>query len=222
MKLGENNQDSGAGLGDVWYQDCGGVVMGSVLDYRSLLLRGLGLRYLHQVHGSKVYDDQDYFACRQEGDGLVTQRRNLALAVRTADCVPVYLWDQDKVGVIHAGWRGVKSKIYETKIQDFDVSRLSVAIGPSIFAARYEVDADLYKPWLEEWPRLERYLTKHSEHPTKRLLDLRAIVCDQFMDAGVEKARIQRIETCTYDSALPSYRRQGAAAGRLVNYIYRC
>jgi YfiH family protein len=82
-------------------------------------------------------------------DALVTNRPEIAIGVKTADCVPLFLVDRVKrvIGVVHAGWRGTALNIAGQAIDVF-VNRFSsqpgdilAAIGPAIGPCCYEVDA---------------------------------------------------------------------------------
>ena len=49
-------------------------------------------------------------------DGLITKKTKLALVVKTADCMPVIIADENKVGIIHIGWKGLENKIFHKTI----------------------------------------------------------------------------------------------------------
>ena len=82
-------------------------------------------------------------------DALVTNRTEIAIGVKAADCVPLFLVDRVKhvIGVVHAGWRGTALNIAGQAVDVF-VERFSsqpgdilAAIGPAIGPCCYEVDA---------------------------------------------------------------------------------
>ncbi|MBF0320720.1 MAG: peptidoglycan editing factor PgeF [Nitrospirae bacterium] len=86
-----------------------------------------------------------------EGDAVITDRDDVFIGVRTADCVPIMLYDAHAgvVAAVHAGWRGTAKGILKAAInscvKEFG-SRpedLSVAIGPSIRGCCYIVGADV-------------------------------------------------------------------------------
>ena len=205
-----------------WYGESDSVRFGAIPSVTPLLNDGLGLRYLKQVHGNQVIDDAHFKQCGQVADGLVSEEKKLALVIRTADCIPLHIWDHHRIAMIHAGWRSIRAGIISRSVQDFKTCETKTIIGPSIFSNHYEVDSDLYEPWLEDWPELERFLSPSSPGTTKRNLDLRNLAVYQLVQAGVASAHIHRIDRCTYASNLPSYRREGPGARRIYNYIYRC
>ncbi|RMA93059.1 polyphenol oxidase family protein [Hydrogenothermus marinus] len=78
-------------------------------------------------------------------DGIWTDKKNMAIGVKTADCVPVVLSDFKKIAVIHAGWRGIVSGIVENAINLFD-NKIEIAyIAPHAKVCCYEVKEDFFK-----------------------------------------------------------------------------
>ena len=76
-------------------------------------------------------------------DGLITNKKKLALDVKTADCMPVIIADENKIGIIHIGWKGLENKIFHKTILNFNLSKLKVSIGPHAQKCCYEVKEDL-------------------------------------------------------------------------------
>ena len=105
---------------------------GSVIRNRQILAEMLNLpaepRWLKQVHGTTVLDlgsfdistrSSDVLAEPPAADGAVTSRPGLPCAVLTADCLPVLLCDTGgtRVGVAHAGWRGLAGGVVESTVR---------------------------------------------------------------------------------------------------------
>lgn len=109
---------------------------------------------LNQVHGDQIYQVND--SVMEDplevpiGDGLYTSQKNQVMVVRTADCVPVFLYSTKRplVSVLHSGWKGTKLGITEKMIQtlldegDF-LEELSLELGPYIQRSNYEVGEDV-------------------------------------------------------------------------------
>ncbi|MCU7495852.1 MAG: peptidoglycan editing factor PgeF [Ignavibacteria bacterium] len=155
-----------------------------------------------------------------ESDALLTDKKNLGLAVSVADCTPVFLYDTKNkvIAAVHSGWRGTQKKILanvlEKMANDFN-SRpedLIAYIGPSISQENYEVG--------EEFTGLfdEKYLKAQGE---KYLLDVKGVNLDILLEAGVPESHIQVSDLCTFqmDNLLHSYRRNGLNSGRLLGII---
>lgn len=82
-----------------------------------------------------------------DGDALITNDRGTVLIVRTADCVPLLLYDPTvhAIAAIHAGWKGTSLNIVGTTVaalqREYGVlpGSIRVAIGPAIRACHYDV-----------------------------------------------------------------------------------
>jgi len=104
----------------------------------------------HFITEDEKLSDSVYYA---EGDAFYTQRKNTALCIRTADCLPVVFYaetDQKRTaGIIHAGWRGLEKKIITKVINDvknrlsLDESSIRFFSGPCIGPDSYQVQSDV-------------------------------------------------------------------------------
>ncbi|MEX1218190.1 MAG: polyphenol oxidase family protein [Acidimicrobiales bacterium] len=105
--------------------------------------------WLRQVHG-EVCVDVDALgseaALGTKADALVTTRTDIALAVHTADCVPIALWSDDgAIAAVHVGWRGLECGVIASAIvslRTITTSPLHALIGPSIGPECYEFGSD--------------------------------------------------------------------------------
>lgn len=104
------------------------------------------LQTLKQVHGDKVIVVNEILNEEQEGDGLVTNVKGIALGVQTADCGPIVFYDPlaEVIGTCHAGWRGAKAGILQATINAMEDlgakrSRIYATLGPTIQQIDYEV-----------------------------------------------------------------------------------
>lgn len=190
---------------------------------------------MRQVHGVTVHTEHVALCdgTWPEGDLLATDRSDVALAVRTADCVPL-LYADSRTGVVaavHAGWRGTvagaASRMVEVLASRFG-SRpddLVVAIGPCIGPEHYEVGQDVVDAFSSAWPGDAARGTWWTPREVrgKYLLDLWTITRDQLAAVGVAPARMHLAGLCTatHAAVLQSYRIDGAAAGRMVAAIRR-
>ena len=98
-----------------------------------------GIFTLKQIHSDRVVllDEEN----QEEGDAIITTRKNFPIGVRTADCAPLAFLGERAVGVVHAGWRGIKAGIVERFLERFlSIEREPfVFVGPSAKACCYEV-----------------------------------------------------------------------------------
>ncbi len=174
---------------------------------------------------------------RPEADALIGDDPGSALAVMTADCVPLLLADQrtGAVAAVHAGWRGTAAKIVGEALTAMqrafgtDPANLIAVIGPAIRPCCYEVGTELVDAFAAQ--QHERYLIdrwfiakppRRGEREIPKLrLDVAGANRDQLILAGVPEGRIFDCGLCTAMQldVLTSFRAEGAAAGRLAAVI---
>ena len=88
-----------------------------------------GLLFPHQVHGNKIIEIKTGQEDLSDCDGIWTaQKNNFPLGVQTADCAPIIFYDDEKYGLIHAGWRGCVNGVIEKMNALFDTP--TIWIGP--------------------------------------------------------------------------------------------
>ncbi|OGT32612.1 MAG: hypothetical protein A3C44_04445 [Gammaproteobacteria bacterium RIFCSPHIGHO2_02_FULL_39_13] len=122
------------------------------------------LFFLKQNHGNTIFvlDDKNKINTpvgffQRSGDAIITAEKKCAIGVVTADCLPVVLYDQKNnvVGIVHAGWRGLASKIMTATINKMreyygtHSSDLIIHLGPSAGVCCYEVQSDLLTHFAE-------------------------------------------------------------------------
>ena len=114
---------------------------------------------LNQIHSNKFYyiGKNSKLNNKLEGDALITDKRNLPIAVLTADCAPILIHDEKKkmIAAIHAGWKGSYNDIVK-KVVKFMIKKgcspqnITVAIGPCISSKNYEVKDDFKKRFIKK------------------------------------------------------------------------
>ena len=112
---------------------------------------------LNQVHSNKVINVRDIFKIRRIGDGLITNRKKLALGILTADCAPILIFDPKKkiIAALHAGWKGAFKDIIGKTIDKLNQKGsksedLIAVVGPCISIKNYEVKRDFLKKFLQK------------------------------------------------------------------------
>lgn len=205
---------------------------------------------LTQVHGRSVVAIRrgrpfDVAQGRSEGDVLLSDDPEVALAVRAADCVPLLIADSKRgvVAAVHAGWRGtaagVATAAVEALAREFgsQPADLIAALGPSIGACCYEVGPDVVDAFaaaghprhlVDRWFSSPRALSD-VEEPLRRgrrerstlRLDVAGANRDQLVLAGVREQNIHMAGLCTamHLDVLTSYRAEKEKAGRIAGVI---
>ena len=101
------------------------------------------MHWVNQVHGKHICDvDAGLSMEPMAADAMVSQQIGLGLAIMTADCVPIVLYQpaSGKIAAIHAGWQGLACGIIQATVQRFDESgQINAWIGVCISQASYEV-----------------------------------------------------------------------------------
>jgi len=188
---------------------------GRVAVNRARLAGHLGLDEIatvRQVHGAGLHVVRAGGPAGA-GDVLATTRPDLALAVATADCLGVAVWDAERtaLAVAHAGWRGVLAGALEAALGWLARERpgrpLRAAIGPALRVCCFEVGPEV----AERFPPL--YLRPGARRPH---LDLAGVARGRLRAAGVADAAIAEagVCTCCTPELFYSHRRDGGVTGR--------
>lgn len=178
--------------------------------------------YARQVHGADVAVAPAGGGVAGTVDVVATATRGAALAIFTADCLALTLWDAD-AGVLtlaHVGWRGTVKGAAQAAVRAAEglgarAGRLVGAISPSIGPCCYEVDEPVVAAFAEAYPsRWERWFS--PARAGRWMLDLWRANEALLADTGLDPAHVENPRLCTacHPDLLYSYRRR--LAGRLV------
>jgi YfiH family protein len=183
---------------------------------RKIIKNYLNVEFLYtlkQVHGSDILviknlqDSPD--SIENEGDAIITDLNSVAIAVKTADCVPLLLSSScgSLIAAIHCSSKSTKANIISKTIEEMyrikDIKSLKAVIGPSIKKDSYEVDEDFYKEFLEESELNSIFFTKKNE---KYLFDLPACVVEKLKKYDVETSYFSQDNTYSNPNKYPSHR----------------
>jgi YfiH family protein len=176
--------------------------------------------WLEQVHGQRVLDlDRDSVV---DADGAVTGTAGVVCAVLTADCLPVLLTSRDgrRVGVAHAGWRGLLGGVISAAVTALNAGPGGVVawLGPAIGPSAYEVGADVRDPFVAREPRADRRFVRNARGRWQA--DLFGLARDALAAAGVGDVYGGGVCTYTESRRFFSHRRE-APCGRMATLIWR-
>jgi purine-nucleoside/S-methyl-5'-thioadenosine phosphorylase / adenosine deaminase len=191
----------------------------------------------HQVHGrSVIVRKRGAPAVSPEpppaADIIVTDDPGIAIAIQAADCVPMLLADPrtGAVAAAHAGWRGLAARVPQAAIDALAhhfgsrPADLIAAVGPSISAARYEVDAPV-RGAFERGGFDDAHVGAWFPHATRTdhwQFDGLASARDQLIAAVMVEERVHAAGLCTgSNDVLCSYRRDARRSGRSAAAIRR-
>ena len=211
---------------------------------------------VRQVHGATTVVRRNGDAAadrgtpRADADIIVSDAGDLALAIQTADCLPLLIADRrtGAVAAAHAGWRGLALSVPVVAVKrlarEFGSrpADLMVAIGPAIGACCYEVGEDVRARFHDagfDSPRLARWFMSDpasspanlpmpslpaTRRPGHWFFDGSQAARDQLESAGVPAGQVFAAGLCTasHGDVFCSYRRDGGgAAGRMAAVVRR-
>ncbi|MCX7922965.1 MAG: peptidoglycan editing factor PgeF [Clostridia bacterium] len=167
--------------------------------------------FSNQVHDNKIKsvteDDRGKGILRESDiigyDGLITNKKEVALVTFYADCVPVFFFEPERkvIAISHSGWRGTVKEIARETVMKMvneygcSASKIEAAIGPSISQCCFEVGDEVYNEFIEKLNWSEKYCSKKSDG--KWLINLQGIIRDTLIDAGVPEDNICVSGICT-------------------------
>ena len=205
-----------------------------VLKNREVALKKLKLSkkklILHnQTHSSKVIrNNKNNLNKKINADGMITSLEDVALGILTADCAPIFIYDNKNkfICCLHSGWRGTLNNISKNAIKLFNKyniksTNLEAIIGPCLGVKKYEVDKIFERKFIKK--NLEYSKFFKNKNKTKSFFNLRGIIKYQLQQLGLKK--IHNIDQDTYNnqSLFFSHRRSThngeSLSGRLINII---
>ena len=168
--------------------------------------------WLHQVHGTTVVDAARVVAgVEPKADAAWTDRPGVVCAVLVADCMPVLLCSEDgrRVGVAHAGWRGLAGGVVERTVEAMGTApRHALAwLGPAIGPTAFEVGADVLEAFVGEAAQDAEAFVPIAGRPGKWMADLFTLARLRLRRLGI--TRIHGGGLCTHSDPARffSYRR---------------
>lgn len=201
------------------------------------------LHWVNQVHGKQI-QDIDTAALSMEpmaADAMISQQQGRGLAIMTADCVPIVLYQpaSGQIAAIHAGWQGLACGIIQATVQRFtQIGQINAWIGVCISQENYEVGTHVREQLLagcveaelltesdiEQFNQLY-VVNSDAANANKLKLNLPKLAADQLKAAQVTLTD-ELPKSCSYaDDRYYSYRRQThlhqPATGRMALVIVR-
>ena len=197
----------------------------------------------HQVNDDKIAVITSRDTTREDLQGIdamVTNLRNFAIGARTADCVPILLYDPENkaIAAVHSGWRGTVKKISQKVIRLMGetygtrATNLHAIIGPSIGPDSFQVGQDVVDAFQQASFPIDEIVVKTEIIGTENTIHNAPLVLKSHIDLwkansllleemGVRPENIQVAGICTYqhNDLFFSARREGKKCGRIINAI---
>jgi hypothetical protein len=184
---------------------------------------------LKQVHGDEIANikremltQSGGFLFGGEADGMMTNEEGLTLAIQTADCAGVLLYDQKNhaVAALHAGRKGAELNILgkcATKMQNLygtNAEELKMYVGAHIRGCCYELPAEMAKEF-------EIYENAVTTRECKSYLDIGKVLLSQAKALGIKDENIEISPSCSSceRGKYFSYRAENGKCGRMLTAI---
>jgi YfiH family protein len=157
---------------------------------------------MNQVHSNKfcyIGKNSKLNNTKFEGDALITNKRNLPIAVLTADCAPILIYDENKkmIAAIHVGWKGAYKGIVKKVVKfmftkDCSPKNITAVIGPCISINNYEVKEDFKI----------KFIKKDKKNITffKRIKNRNYFNLNKYIHFQLESLNIKKIDIVNKDT----------------------
>ena len=156
---------------------------------------------VHQTHSNKfVYISKNFKLGKKiKADAIITDQKKIPIAVLTADCAPVLLYDHKRniIAAIHAGWKGafkgiIKSVVDYMKKKGCSSNDIVAAIGPCIKQNSYNVKQDFK----------ERFIKRHQKNKIffKRKKGMLYFNLSKFVESELKLNKITNIDIINIDT----------------------
>lgn len=200
----------------------------------NLALKTIGLsnkkvKFINQTHSNKIINvNLRNFNKKHYADGIVTSTNKIALALLTADCAPIFIFDKNKKKIccLHSGWKGTLKNIVKKSIMIFKKNNIKnkdiiVIIGPCLSKTNFEVEKTFKEKFLVKNQHYSKFFK--SKNSKKDLFDMRGMINYQFSELGVKNIHNINKNTYSNNTMFFSHRRatfkKEFSTGRMINII---
>ncbi len=184
---------------------------------------------LKQVHGDKIMEIKSggiepngAFWFGGEADGMVSREAGLTLAIQSADCAGVLLYDGQNgaVAALHAGRKGAQLNIIDKcaakmqKLYGTDTTKLKMYVGAHIRGCCYELPGEMAAEF-------EIYEEAVTTRDGKSYLDIGKVLYSQAKALGIQNENIEISPSCSSCESEKyfSYRAEEGKCGRMLTAI---
>jgi len=188
------------------------------------------LKFITQTHSNQVVIiDKNNFPNAVKADGSITLDKDISLAILTADCCPIFIYDSDInfICCIHAGWKGcllniVGSALEQIQTIQSNVNKIFAIIGPCINKANFQVSNNLRDQFILKDASYDRFFTSVA-NTEKTLFDMRGLIQFQFKNNMIDNVYDIDLDTYANKDLFFSHRRsthnETLPTGRMINII---
>jgi len=186
------------------------------------------VKFVSQIHSSKIIKiNRKNINKKYSGDGLITNNKQIALGVLTADCCPIFIFDKNKkyICALHSGWKGALKNIAAKGVEYFVKEKIIkknivVLIGPCLSFKNFEVSKDFKSKFISKNKKYSNFFKYKNKD--KDLFNLRRLINYQFTDLGIKNVFNINKDTFSNKRIFFSHRRESQKfkdTGRMLNII---
>ena len=159
-------------------------------------------------------------------DAIVTTLSGVAIAINTADCVPLVFADEENkvIGVTHSGWKGTVGRIASKTVEQMvacgaSLSNIKVAMGPCICGDCFEVGHEVVAQFVENGFDSSQVILSHYQ--PRPHIDLPQACRQSLIEIGIRDENIQLPTHCSRCNPQNffSARRLGINSGRTLTIV---
>lgn len=180
----------------------------------------IGVTQTHSKNILTIKSDEDLKKPRENYDGIITNRTDIAILTKNADCILFIIYDKEKkiLGNIHSGWKGTTLRIIEEAIKVFEndfksnLEDVYVFISPSIRSCHFEVGEDVKSIFEKEFSEVDSnlYIKEAEQKKIKNKYYIDTVFLNKFMmkNLGILEKNIYDSNLCSvcYNNKIHSYR----------------
>ncbi len=196
---------------------------------RTLLAFSMGIKeerlfMPQQVHKTRIVNVNCNTSkeALKETDALITNEKEICIAVMSADCVPILLYDESNkaIAAVHSGWRGTVARILEKTLREMNSQfgtkgeNVIACIGPSVSQESYEVGEEVMDEFHKSFGQDHDLMIRQSNNKAK--LDLWKANHVQLTNFGIPLAQIEISDLCTVKNNHHFFSARKGDAGRFA------
>lgn len=197
---------------------------------KKLKLEKKKIKLINQIHSNEVIIiNENNFIKKFKADGMITQNKHISIAVLTADCCPVFLFDEEAsfICCLHAGWKGCYVNIIENALKKIKqiqprTKKINAIIGPCLNKINFEVSNDLKEKFIKEDLMYNKFFVD-KEQNDKCLFDMRGLIKFQLLKNDIINVENIELDTYSNEELFFSHRRSShidkLPTGRMINII---
>ena len=186
------------------------------------------IKFINQIHSNKIVRiNKKNIGKKYSGDGLITNNKQIALGVLTADCCPIFIFDKNKryICALHVGWKGALKNISSKGVKYFFKQKIIknnivVLIGPCLGFKNFEVTKDFKNKFINKNKKYSIFFKYKNKD--KQLFNLRGLINYQFQELGIKNIHNIKKDTFSNKRIFFSHRRESQKfrdTGRMINII---